>query len=147
MSTEQAYRFFREVYSDSPLQSKLFHALVIQSPEVVLHIARECGYSIEVADIVATLGETKTEADFQGRPDAIVEYVMGRDFWSKFLRSPIWKSVDAARSMFDPFMNAPPFRMTIPGPSWVNSPHSRSEIRPEVDTRSRPSAVQLHEDL
>ncbi|MFF5538548.1 Nif11-like leader peptide family natural product precursor [Streptomyces cinerochromogenes] len=142
MSTEQAYRFFRAVYSDSILQSKLVHALVIQSREVVLQIARECGYPIKAEDIAAALGETKTETDFEGRPDAIAEYVMGRDFWSSFVRSPVWESPRA----FNPFKNAPPFRMTIPGPSWVNSPHQRSESRPEVDTRSRPSAVELHEE-
>jgi predicted ribosomally synthesized peptide with nif11-like leader len=145
MSTEQAYVFFREVYSDPLLQSKLFNALVVQSPEVVLHIARECGYPIDADDMAATLGETKSEADFQNRPEAIAESVMGRDFWNKFLRAPVWKNPDELRPAFNPFKSAPPFRMTIPGPSWVNSPHM--QVRADVDPTLRPSAVEVFEEL
>jgi hypothetical protein len=146
MSSGQAYQFFREVYSDPILQSKLFNALVVQSPDVVLQIARECGYAIDAADMAATLGETKSKADFEDRPDAVADYVMGRDFWNKFLRSPAWKNVGDLRVSFDPFKSAPPFRMTIPGPSWVNSPHM-SQIEPGVSPTSRPSAAELYDEL
>jgi predicted ribosomally synthesized peptide with nif11-like leader len=145
MSTEQAYQFFREVYSDPVLQSKLFNALIIQSPEIVLHIARECGYPIDADDIATTLGETQTVADFEASPEAIAEYVMGRDFWNKFLRAPFWKEPDEVRPAFNPFKKAGPFRMTIPGPVWVNSPHQ--QIRSEVDTTVRRSAVEVYEEL
>lgn len=145
MSADQAYVFFRELYSDPLLQSKLLNALVVQSPDIVLHVARECGYSVDAEDMASALGETKTEADFENRADAIAEYVMGRDFWNKFLRAPVWKNPDELRVAFDPFMNAPPFRMTIPGPSWVNSP--RKQIQAEVDPTLRPSAVEVYEEL
>lgn len=135
MSTDQAYGFFREVFLDKTLQGQLHHALAATSPELVAQIARARGYQVDPEDIGKALGgsvsgngapKTGVNDSVEANPERdgavddykIVEHVMARDFWEHFRLSDIWKRIEV-QSGWDPFREAAPFRMTIPGPSWV----------------------------
>lgn len=146
MSTEQAHGFFREVYSDKTIQGQMHHALVMASPEVVVQIARSRGYEVSADDIVSAMGgEGGASHEAGNRHDKIVEHVMARDFWVELRKSPVWKRIEAELGAFDPFREAPPFRMTIPGPSWVQVMGGGRD--PGPDTKTRPSAVELYDSI
>lgn len=145
MSTEQACGFFRAAYSDKTIQGKLHHALAVVSPEVVAQIARASGYEVDAEDVEAATGGSETTRDLKNRQDVIGEYVMARDFWDEFRKSVVWKAVEKELGMFNPFMEAAPFRMTIPGPGWVQVMGGERESTSEE--KSRPSAVELYDNL
>lgn len=156
MTTEQAYGFFHEVLLDSALQGQLNHALALAYPEVLAQIAQSRGYEVDAGDIGHVVGidrkaapevDTAALSDFEKRNEKIVEHVVTRDFWAEFRMSPMWRriTVEADATHFHPFREAAPFRMTIPGPSWVQV--MGSEPRPESDVEARPSAVELYDSL
>ena len=156
MSAEQAYGFFHEVSQDATLQGKLNHALALASPEVLAQIARARGYEVSPEDIGDVVGlergptpdvDSEALADFESRNRKIVENVAAADFWAGFRRSPMFRRITAEpdATMFDPFREAPPFRMTIPGPSWVQV--MGAERAPASEPESRPSAVELYDSL
>ncbi|WP_454798681.1 Nif11-like leader peptide family natural product precursor [Novosphingobium lindaniclasticum] len=155
MSTDQAYGFFREVFLDKTLQGQLHHALAAASPEIVSQIARARGYQVDPEDVGKALGGPLADGDKvgngfaedepgTGKLDRIVEHVMARDFWEHFRQSDIWKRIEV-QSGWDPFREAAPFRMTIPGPSWVQVMGGRNESG--IEEEGRPSAVDLYDSL
>jgi hypothetical protein len=147
VSTEQTYGFFREVYSDQILQGKLNHALAVASPEIVAQIAQAIGYQVSAEDVTTAIGDSDTARDLKNRYDAVAEYVMPRDFWYEFRRSNVWETIEKGDLGvgFNPFRRAGPFRMTIPGPLWVQVMGSEGESPTEA--AARPSAVELYDSL
>lgn len=156
MSSEQASGFFRVALSDKNLQSKLHHALAVLAPEVVAQIARASGYQADAQDVDDAIGDGDAVRGLRERlnegPQEISEYVMAHDFWDGFQDSVVWKVVEKivenekTLGMFNPFREAAPFRMTIPGPSWVQVMGGERAAEPGGDEEPRPSAVDLYED-
>ena len=105
------------------------------------------GYQVNAEDIGTVVGgERKPAQDPENRDDKLIEHVMARDFWVDFRMSPVWKRIEAElSSYFDPFREAPPFRMTIPGPSWVQVMGGGRESNSNKE--SRPSAVDLYDSI
>jgi hypothetical protein len=156
VSNEQAYGFFHEVSQDVTLQGQLNHAFALAFPEVLAQIARARGYEVNAEDIGNVVGierqptpDVDSEAldDFESRNSKIVEHVVAGDFWADFRRSPMFRRITAEpdATIFNPFLMAAPFRMTIPGPTWVQV--MGSEGTPDSEPKSRPSAVELYDSI
>ena len=69
-----------------------------------------------------------------------------RDYWFGFRRSSVWKVLEKEQlGAFDPFREALPFRMTIPGPTWVQVMGGERGSISEV--KVFPSAVELYDSI
>ncbi len=156
MSNEQAYGFFHEVSLHATLQGQLNHALALAYPEVLAQIARSRGYEVDAEDIGAVVGlearvapevDSELQSEFESRNKKIVEHVVSRDFWAEFRVSPIARRIilEPDATHFNPFREAAPFRMTIPGPTWVQVMGAEGDA--DAETVARPSAVELYDSI
>jgi predicted ribosomally synthesized peptide with nif11-like leader len=139
MSTESVTKFFETVYSDSQLQGALNYVLLKTSPEALIALAQEKGFTFTQADLDAVAGEELSVEALDGVVGgvssftAITKSALQFNFYKQFT------SIGGGISL-DPFVK-------IPGPSWVNQQSFKPVKSNHEEESNSVSAVEIFQNL
>ncbi|MCG9891965.1 MAG: Nif11-like leader peptide family natural product precursor [Thermosynechococcaceae cyanobacterium MS004] len=143
MSTESVTQFFEAVYNDKELQGALNYALVKTSPDALIAIAQEKGFSFNKADLDAVGGDELSAEALDGVVGGaassfsnLSQIALQTNFFSRYTNIGDLKA------------SGDKFKLTIPGPSWVNQ-QSFQPVKAisENEESEAVSAVELFQSL
>jgi predicted ribosomally synthesized peptide with nif11-like leader len=148
MSNPNVAQFFETVYNDKSLQGALNTALCNIAPEVVVEIAAAKGFKFTTQDLKLAIGSA-------GETTQISRAALATNFWGSIFGNLMSKAADHELSDEEmtsvvggvlPVADNPSFRLTIPGPAFVEvqNPEGRDPLVNETVTVS---AVDLFEEI